>query len=128
MLEVTPVGGDARGAMERKGVRAIIGGGVERAGAGVEAGIRRVAAYRRVIVASGRGSGEAHAPLVSACPVGGNAMLARGTSENDVQFEFVGRGVRARGGERPLGDRACHGEAGLRDGRGKGRGGGKGEE
>ena len=55
-------------------------------------------------------------------------MLARGTSEYDVQLEFVGCGVRASGGEGPLGDRACQGEAGLREGGGKGRGGRKCEE
>ncbi len=51
-------------------------------------------------------------------------MLTRGTVENDIQFDFVGRGLNARRREGPLGDGTRESEAGLRDGGGK-RGGGK---
>jgi hypothetical protein len=47
-------------------------------------------------------------------------MLTRGTVENDIQFDFVGRGLNARRREKPLGDGTRESGVGLRDGGGKG--------
>src|SRR5208282_2607956 len=106
---------------------AIIRSGVQRTGAGLETGVQGVATDRRVSVASGHGGGESHAPLVCTCPERGDLMHARGTFEEDIQFDLVGRGVQARSREGPLSDSTCDREARLRDG-GKGRGGGQSEK
>src|ERR1700722_5982344 len=114
--------------MDHKSISTVVRGGVKRTGASVEAGICGVATDRRIRVTPRRWGSETHAPLASACPVGGDAMLARGTAEHDVQFYFIGRGLGASGREGPLGNGARDSEAGLCDGGEKRRGGGKGEK
>ena len=127
MFEVPFIGGDARSTMDEKRIGASSGLDVQSSAPCVQARIRSVAANRRVPVVSRHGRCETHPPLTSSSPERGNAMFARRTSEDNVQFDFVRRRVNSRGRHRPFRNGSGNRVTRLRDG-GKRRSGGKREK
>jgi hypothetical protein len=114
VLEVAAVGGDAKGAVLEEWVGGGEGrSGIEGAGAGVEAGVGGVGGDGVVAIVAGERGRVAGAPLAAAGPEGGDAVLARGTFDDDIELDLV-EGIAAglAGSEGKLGglagaDRRC---------------------